>query len=437
MPAKILIVLNRFITEKKLTFFSCILALIVLPFHVSFLPPVMILWALSWIIENRGRFSEIFTFSSPSFLLFLGFLSFFLWYLSGLLYTEDIHNGTLLLFRRLSFIVFPLVLIAPGELIVKNLKLLLRIFFISTLAYIIVAFIVATCRSVSFTNGSFVVNVHPPYRDWDSYFFKTDFAFSQHPTYLAMYVVLSVFIAFDLFFDKTLKHIYRYISLASVLILIGSLYFLSSRAGILTAMILIPVYLIVRFLRMNKSLVSISILVAVLGLLVVLFFTNDRIKYYISDHDSTSIVDKFKADNRVPIWKSAVSVIKRNPVIGVGPGDASLEIRKAYTGAGYSDMYYNNLNAHNQFLETLVANGLIGFLFLSAILVLMIYYAVKKKNMLYGIFIAIIIVFFLFESILNRIAGVTFFALFSFLLLAADEKTGIPATSETNDHSDV
>ena len=55
---------------------------------------------------------------------------------------------------------------------------------------------------------------------------------------------------------------------------------------------------------------------------------------------------------------------------------------------------------------------MIGFSIFLSILGFMIYIAIKEKNLLYGLFILMMFVFFMFESILNRLAGVSFFSLF-------------------------
>jgi O-antigen ligase len=151
------------------------------------------------------------------------------------------------------------------------------------------------------------------------------------------------------------------------------------------------------------------------------FLNNDRIKYYLPEANETSLVDKFMLDNRIPIWKSAIKTIKHNIVFGVGPGDASKELLKEYKNAGYTEMCYDNLNAHNQYLEVLLGTGLIGFLIFITILSYMVYLLILKRNLLFGVYILIILIFFLFESVLNRIAGVTFFSLFTFLLLYLED----------------
>jgi O-antigen ligase len=408
-----------------LTFFSCLLALAILPVKVDFLPPVMILWTICWIVENRQHFSKIWNPADPAVHLFIGFGLYFLWFVAGLFYTKDMHNGTLLVFRRLSFVIFPLVLVFPGEMIRRRIKLLLKIFSISTLSYILCAFILALIRSLYFKEGSITFNPHPPEFDYNNYFFGTDFSFSQHPSYLAIYVMFSIIISIESFLDLKIRRSFRILWLFSAIVLLVSLYFLSSRAGILSAFILIPLYLIIQFKRKNKWWASLIIASIVVLVLAFSFLNNDRLKYYLPVESGTTVIDKIMLDNRVPIWKSTLRVIKHNLLLGVGAGDASYVLKNEYARDGYSEMYYNNLNAHNQYLEVLLGMGLIGFIIFISMLALMIYNAISRKNLIYGFFIMIILIFFLFESILNRIAGITFFSIFAFLLINLTEEKNL------------
>jgi len=385
----------------------------------------MILWVVCWIIENRQRFTKIWNREDPVLFLFAGFALYFLWYLGCLFFTDDVHNGILLVFRRLSFIIFPFVLLFPGDIIKKKVRLLLRIFSLGTLFYILFLFGLALVRSVYLTNGAITFNPHPPEYDYANYFFGTYFVFLQHPTYLAMYVVFSMFIAFESFFDNQLKSFFRILWLLSGMLLLVSLYFLSSRAGIFSALLLIPLYLIIQFKKIKKLGVSVLIIIVAMPVVIFSFLNNDRIKYYLPEANETSLVEKFMLDNRIPIWKSAIKTIKHNIFFGVSPGDASKELLKEYKNAGYTEMCYDNLNAHNQYLEVLLGTGLIGFLIFITILSYMVYILILKRNLLFGVYILIILIFFLFESILNRIAGVTFFSLFTFLLLYLEDNNTV------------
>jgi O-antigen ligase len=185
----------------------------------------------------------------------------------------------------------------------------------------------------------------------------------------------------------------------------------------MSALLLIPIYLVTQLKRIKVWWSSILIIIVALLILVALLLSNERMRYYFTGTSLTSFEDKVMLDNRIPIWKAALSVVKHNLFYGVGVGDACEKLKKEYIEAGYSGYFYDNLNAHNQYLEVLLGSGIVGFSIFISILGTMSYIAIKNRNMLYGIFILMMMLFFMFESILNRLAGVSFFSLFSFLLI--------------------
>jgi O-antigen ligase len=89
-------------------------------------------------------------------------------------------------------------------------------------------------------------------------------------------------------------------------------------------------------------------------------------------------------------------------------------------------MAKEQFNAHNQFLEVLLENGIIGLVLFISIFVSMFYIGISDKNLLYIMFILMIFMFLLFETVLNRLAGVTFFSFFSMLLCYTDTNKEIP-----------
>jgi hypothetical protein len=68
-----------------------------------------------------------------------------------------------------------------------------------------------------------------------------------------------------------------------------------------------------------------------------------------------------------------------------------------------------------------------------AILVCLSFIAINRRNLLLGLYVVTIIVFFIFETMLNRLAGVSFFALFSFLLIHA----GTDKHIEETEHAEI
>jgi O-antigen ligase len=129
-------------------------------------------------------------------------------------------------------------------------------------------------------------------------------------------------------------------------------------------------------------------------------------------------------DPRVTIWKSTFKLIVKNPVLGVGIGDARNELTGEYKRAGEEALQASRFNAHNQFLEIALESGIIGLIMFLGICGWMIYLAFLYKNLLLGLFMFMMSIFFMFETILYRLAGVEFFALFSFLLLHIESMSG-------------
>jgi len=409
--------LKSILEKETLSFIFACLCVIIMPVYIWYIPPFMVLWGLSRILESRGKGILRFPLKGYSTWLFILFIAFYFWQFVGIIYSDNIKTGWNIFFSRLSLFLFPFVLVTPGEKILRNVKLLLKLFAASTTIFIIYCFLYAFFRSIFFQNGHFVYNHHPPEGYWMSYFYGSYFSVNQHPSYLAMYVILSVFIAFESWFDKNLKILGRIVWLMTGVFLLISIYFLSSRSGILTIVLLLPVYFFYKLKQKRKGfIIALSILVILFALFPIIR-SNERVKIVFNEISNGSFKQKAIQDGRVIIWRSAIQIIRNNLILGVGIGDVGTELMKEYQRIGDQDLIENNYNVHNQFLEVLLEDGIIGLLFFFAIFGCMLINMFSEKNLLYGLFILMMFVFFMFETVLYRLAGVAFFSLFSFLLL--------------------
>jgi O-antigen ligase len=70
------------------------------------------------------------------------------------------------------------------------------------------------------------------------------------------------------------------------------------------------------------------------------------------------------------------------------------------------------LNAHNQFLQTFIGTGIIGFVLLLLITIGTLIYGFVKKNYILALFSTLIFFNFLVESMLQAQAGFIFFVFF-------------------------
>lgn len=407
---------NRRLEMGYFSFLFALLSVIIMPIHVKYLSPLMVLWAISWILENYSRIKNMFYIRKEYLLLFLFFVLYYLWQAVSVLYSENLKMGFLNLFSRISLLIFPSVLIFPGKTLKARAGLLARIFALCSFLYLVYCFGFALFRSVTLSDGSLIFNPHPA-DFWLNYFYSAELTINKHPSYVAMYALLSCFICFETWFNFSFRFRIRIFWLAIGILLLISQYFLSSRAGIVISLILIPFYYIVKLRKLGKIKFYWILIVVVIITLIPVILKNPRMDYSFGRILNTQVNYERKEDPRFKIWAASFNVVKNNILLGVGIGDVRTELATEYARIGEENMAKERFNAHNQFLEVLIETGIIGFLLFMSIFACMIYIALIEKNIIYGLFILMIIMFFMFETVLYRIAGVTFFSIFSFLLL--------------------
>jgi len=228
---------------------------------------------------------------------------------------------------------------------------------------------------------------------------------------------MSFYIALENVFGISGQRKYKYLWLIISGILMMSIYFLSSRAGILAAFLTFPVYLFIKFKSLGKlRLFWISMLIMTV-IFIPIVLTNPRVNNYKDWREKHSSTSSNLSNDRMIIWNTAKTILKQNFTLGVGTGDIQEELNEEFRSTGYIKLAEVNTNSHNQYLEILIENGLIGLLFFFSMILMMLYISYKRRNILYLMFLLLVVISFLFETMLNRLAGVTFFSLFSFLLI--------------------
>ncbi|MCC6180695.1 MAG: hypothetical protein IT237_02565, partial [Bacteroidia bacterium] len=84
---------------------------------------------------------------------------------------------------------------------------------------------------------------------------------------------------------------------------------------------------------------------------------------------------------------------------------------------GMTGALRKKLNAHNQYLQTFIGTGLIGFVILLLMTIGVLVYSIYTKNLLLMLFSALTTSNFLVESMLQAQAGFIFFIFFLCFLL--------------------
>ena len=120
---------------------------------------------------------------------------------------------------------------------------------------------------------------------------------------------------------------------------------------------------------------------------------------------------------RLEFWKTAVGIIKENPIMGVGTGDVKSAFLSQYEKMNSPLGKKFWFRAHNQYLTFAVTFGIAGFIWFLFSLFYPLFAVAKMFDYFYIIFFVIALLSMLSEDTLETQAGVSFFAFFNCLLL--------------------
>ncbi len=418
--------LNQKITNKIYLFLFQALAFVI-PLHDRLVPPVIALIGLNWLLELkfaekliRLRNQNLKKYILPQILLYLT-------YGLGIIYSTQITGSSGALFDmevKLSLILFPLFFITIdlsgiGVLLIKKV---LQSYLYGCLASSILLINFAVVRYFE--------------RNDPSAFFYKNLSMSHHPSYLALFFTFAIAIILVWLIRKEHKNAFKRNVVLLLVLHFGLLIvLLSSKAGILGlgfTCVIIVVYFLLREKQKAKPAIVYT-LFTLIGFGVLLsFFPASFDRFYSAKKsiENQEIPDNQKSDGsvaRLMVWKSSIEIIKENFIFGVGTGDVKTELFKKYKEKSIDQALKDQLNAHNQYLQTFVAIGFTGLILLLSSLLLLIIYGVKKRNVLLVLLVGMFAFHLLVESMFERQAGVVFFAFFTGLLIFS----GFPENDES------
>ncbi|HUW04873.1 MAG TPA: O-antigen ligase family protein [Williamwhitmania sp.] len=305
-----------------------------------------------------------------------------------------------------------------------NKRNFLLSFVLGCVAATIYYFGYAIYRSSEFVNGIWVFNPIPT-SGWNNYFLSTEFSHLIHPSYLALYLLVAILIiGFALRRWRRIRSILKIAVILGTIVLLSSLILLQSRAGILGFGLLALVWLFYLVFAKRRYILGVGVFLALMSLAIIVFTKFNRLANTAKSLENTADFgfNRQSKDDataiRFWIWKSDFLLIKEHPVWGVGTGDVRDMLQKQYERQGMTNAAQERLNAHNQYLETWLGTGIFGLLALLAMLFVPLWVGVKKGDWLVVGFLSLCSVSFMFESMLNTIAGVGFFAIFYTLLVS-------------------
>lgn len=232
--------------------------------------------------------------------------------------------------------------------------------------------------------------------------------FNVHPFYLSIYLIFIFFyIAERIRTNEKWRSGPRLaIVVAGIIFTMGMIFFIRSQIALLIFVLLVVLYLLIAFKKRAAMLTFIFFSVA-----LIVFLTDEkRVETFFDTYGrnvSTAV------DNRHSIWTGALKAIGQAPFFGSGTGSEQMKLNEAYTQIGFTEGAQNNFNAHNQYLELMVRNGIVEL----AVFLLMIIYcfrlAQNRESFLFLLFMMMFCLSMIAESFINVQKGIAFFYFFA------------------------
>ena len=403
--------------RDKIYFYFFIILTFVIPLYDKLVPPVIMVIGLTWLLEFnfREKIERVKVSRKRKNILAFGVL--YLLYVIGTTYSDILHGQEGAFFDlevKLSLLIFPLLF---ATIDFSNLRE-------DFAENILDAFV-----GGSFLNLLFLL-FHAVYRFFflgepSTVFYYTGLTVFFHPSYLAMFYAFSVgILVIRLFSNTGSTKFQRYLTLFLIFVFQVFIVLLSSKAGILgmgVVYIVITLYLLIKKSFGIRILFLVPIFLLATFVITLFMFPASygrfgTVKKSLENEQSLPSDTHESSAARVLVWKSAFEIIKSNPLIGVGTGDVKQELMKVYKKNDIEMAVEEHLNAHDQYIQTAIALGIIGFLVLISYFILPAIYAYKNDNLLYLTLLSLVAFHFLFESMLERQAGVVFYAFFNAFL---------------------
>ncbi|MEQ8907676.1 MAG: O-antigen ligase family protein [Vicingaceae bacterium] len=336
--------------------------------------------------------------------LFL-YLGFFALFLISLTYTENLNHGWKDIESKLSFLLLPLAIFSQPKLSRLELQTILKSFAFATFMASVLAIIIGFV-----SQKSLLINQ------------ELSAQVGIHASYLSIYLLLSLatFIYEAIQKNKS-KPLYLLLSLIGFIILL----LLASRIIILSAFLIAGIYIF--FFNYSRSKLLVLILsIITLGLTVYLVPSvqsrfveaidfSDRVELDADVNEHKTLGRNFGGRAiRVAIWTCSMDVVEENWLFGVGAGDVHQHLQQSYKDHVFEFAYkYNNYNAHNLYIETVIAVGVLGLILIMLLFAQLLKAAFNQKSLVYLTFVISFIFLSFMESSFNVHRGLVFFLLFA------------------------
>ena len=433
---------KRIITWRNAHLLLLLIIAALMPFAMNLISYALILWFITGLVVFIRERKTL-----PRVKMDKGLIFLFLYYalvLAGIFWSQNKAAAWFDAQVKLSLLILPIPVLLLRSLYASCRNMVLLVFVLANVVAGLTCMVVALYHSLHFGPAglSFDPTVPGIYEDVNtapsSYFAYTDFSIFKHPAYFSMYLTMSVFFMIHLVFSgyKPVKHKgWRWLLIVVIfLVLFTSIYFLQSKAGYASLFVLLFIAAFIYLVRKRKWFYAVAAMILIGALGFVWMRTNSRFYYIreaigkrsefavlVRNGDYRKMIDEYGID-RIPLWMVTARAGTEYFWTGCGSGDVHDVLNAKFKEYRLWELEAKKYNAHNQFLETFLAIGIFGLLFLLGWLFLPLFYkrTWQSGGWILAVFLGLLVLNYFFESMLNSFAGVIFTAYFYTLFVGTE-----------------
>ena len=400
-------------TTQKIYHFSIIAIACLIPsgFYQLTLAALAVT-AICWFVQ--GNYKQLRNIKQQPHVIL--FFLFYFYIAAGFFFSDDRGEALSSLSVYLPLILFPLFITCSDMVTEKLMRQAESAFIYSTCLFMLIALLYAT-YDVSQTHTTELIQGGAVYNKF-TYYGLTRVFDNWHPTYMALFCNHAVFLAIRRAIakcqEKNKSTAFGYTAL--IVFLSVCIFLLNSITGIVALMIIFLHFIIVLLRKIKLSgYFKIILGVFCIGIAVAFLYINpfgiqklERVK-----DQKIAITDDYHERNMLTIrlakWETHLVIISRHPLFGTTVGDIRNTRKRTYEEMKFNDLALHNYNAHNEFVETAATYGIVGFVLFIAMIITA---ARRATNRNFGLFLVIVLVTFLTESILERQQGMNYVMFF-------------------------
>lgn len=398
----------EFIKKNSWVFFGLFAVSFFAPLIVNTIAMVLCIGVSFFLIDWKNLLSKLF--KDP---FVLACLSFFIWTLLSVLWSDDKSTGINDVVSKLSLLLIP-VFLGTLRFTEETSKKVIWAFILGCLGILLISISISVSDILGNPDG------FASYLDAFTYEYP-----ALNVNFQAIYLSLYVSVAFFFVLRFGMNDGFNWKNVSLLLFFFVSLIMLSSRMEIMVTLVVL-LGILVQWGHSVGKLWRFTFIGASVGLVAVALILSSpinrkRFNEMLNPPAEYSDTQYGGTRLRLEKWANTIQCWKNYPVIGTGVGDYKKELDATYLSNNFMIAYEAHYNSHNQYLQSLLATGVIGLALLLCVFITAIYRAIRQKNWRGLVFIVVLALSCITESMIERQRGVVFFIFFATFLLNRKE----------------